>query len=116
MLTKASVDQSNDAVNVGTVDETSNDSSVLNLDRTKADVKTKFSDILTKDCQVVLLLLKPADLGKSHNAVNVTVEKEDTSDMAVLTDSGKETMSSSSFSDSDDIPLSQFCNKDRGRP
>ena len=94
-------------------DDTSNDSSVVNLDKTTANVITKFSGILTKECRVVLKTLDLSTIGKiTPGTLQTQTEKEDT----CTTDSGKDTLSDPSSTDSDETPLSQLFNQDRGRP
>ena len=90
-------------------DDTSNDSSIVNLDRTTVDVITKVSGIITKECSVVLKYLDISATGKiAPGTLQITNAKEDTSSM----DSGKDTLSNPSSSDSEDIPLSQIFNQD----
>ena len=94
-------------------DDTSNDSSVVNLDKTTANVVTQFSGILTKECRVVLKPLDPsASAGFNPNRMKAKSVTEDTSS----TDSGKDTLSDQTSSDSDEIHISQLFNQDRGRP
>ena len=90
-------------------DDTSHDSSVVNLDKTTANVVTKFSRILTKECRVVLKTLDISAIGKiAPGTLQIKNEKEDTSS----TDSGKDTLSDPSSTDSDKTPLSQLFNQD----
>ena len=96
-----------------TPDDTSNDRSVVNLDKTTANVVTQFSGILTKECRVVLISLDASAIAKAIPSTskikNVT---EDTSN----TDSGKDTLSDQSSTGSDETSLSQLFNWDQGRP
>ena len=94
-------------------DDTSNDSSVVNLDKTTTNVVTQFSGILTKECRVVLKLLDPsAFAGFNPNPMKTKSATEDTSS----TNSGKDTLSDQTSTDSDEIPISQLFNQDRERP
>ena len=91
----------------------SNDSSVVNLDKTTANVVTQFSGILTKECRVVLKPLDPTTAAELNlHSTKIKSATEDTSS----TDSGKDMLSDQTTSDSDEIPISQLFNQDRGRP
>ena len=94
-------------------DNTSNDSSVVNLDKTTANVVTQFSGILTKECRVVLKPLDPTTAAELNlHSMKIKSATEDTSSI----DSGKDTLSDQTTSDSDEIPIYQLFNQDRGRP
>ena len=94
-------------------DDTSNDSSVVNLDKTTANVVTQFSGILTKECRVVL---KTLDISAIATAIPSTSKIKNTKEDTSSTDSGKDTLSDPSSTDSDETPLSQLFNQDWGRP
>ena len=89
----------------------------MNLDKTTANVITKFSDIFTKDCRVVLKALDPPEIARDHpHEKEINNSAEDIHSAETTTDSGKDTMSGISSTHSDENPLSQLFNKDRGRP
>ena len=90
-------------------DDTSNDGSVVNLDKHPTGIHTAYDNILTKECVVKL------DRDKTNKLVKEAESKHDhPSDSGM--DTGMSGLSTQSHSDSDDIPLSELLQKDRGRP
>ena len=109
--------ESKNNISIENTDETSSDSSVVNLDKTTVNVRTKFSDMLTNDCCVVIKALNTSELAKGHSGEKeIKKSMDDIPTTGNLTDSGKDTMSSSSSTDSEEVPQFQLFNKDQGRP
>ena len=87
------------------VNDSSNDSSILNMDKPTGVIRTKCDDIITRECTVKLTRLSKFELSSQQKTKSPEA-----------TDSGQETMSSDIFSEDDNLPLSEWYNKDRGRP
>ena len=102
-------------------DEHSNDS-IKNLDVTKSDVRTIHSDILTKECTVVLHPLVPNTVhGVSNDSTSIlpTVTNHDSdsgfseNNNVPLSALARSTAASDSI-DSEDLPLSELKRQNRG--